>query len=54
MLSGFVSNYFEITKNLEIFNNIYRQLETSYVEPINPGELMKKTIDGYQIKELLT
>ena len=41
-----LSNYFEITKNLEIFNNIYRQLETSYVEPINPGELMKKTIDG--------
>ena len=46
LLSGFLSNYFEITKNLEIFNNIYRQLETSYVEPINPGELMKKTIDG--------
>ncbi len=46
LLSGFLSNYFEITKNLEIFNNIYRQLETSYVEPINPGDLMKKTIDG--------
>ena len=46
LLSGFLSNYFEITKNLEIFNNIYRQLETSYVEPVNPGELMKKTIDG--------
>ena len=46
LLSGFLSNYFEITKHLEIFNNIYRQLETSYVEPINPGDLMKKTIDG--------
>ena len=45
LLSGFLSNYFEITKHLEIFNNIYRQLETSYVEPINPGDLMKKTID---------
>ena len=45
LFSGFLSNYFEITKNLEIFNNIYRQLEISYVEPINPGDLMKKTID---------
>lgn len=46
LLSGFLTNYFEISKNLEIFNNIYRELETSYVETINPGELMKKTIDG--------
>jgi len=46
ILSGFLSNYFEITKNLEIFNSIYRELEISYVEPIRPGELMKKTIDS--------
>ena len=46
ILSGFLSNYFEITKNLEIFNNIYREIETSYVEPIEPGKLMKKTIDS--------
>ena len=46
ILSSLVSNYFEITKNLEIFNNIYRELETSYVEKINPGELMEKTIDN--------
>lgn len=45
MFTGFLSNYFETTKNLEIFNNIYRELEKSYVEPINPGDLMKKTID---------
>ena len=43
--TSFLSNYFEITKNLEIFNNIYRELETSYVENINPGDLMKKAID---------
>jgi len=46
LLSSFVSNYFQITKNLEIFNNIYRELETSYVEDISPGELMHKTIDN--------
>ena len=44
-ISGFVSNYFEITKNLEIFNNIYRELNTYYVDPIDPGELMHSTID---------
>jgi carboxyl-terminal processing protease len=46
ILSSLVSNYFEITKNLEIFNNIYRELEKSYVEKLNPGELMEKTIDN--------
>ena len=43
--SGFVSNYFEITKQLEIFNNIYKEINTYYVDPIDPGELMHSTID---------
>ncbi len=46
LLTPFASNYFEISKNLEIFNNIYRELEKSYVENINPGELMEETIDN--------
>ncbi len=46
IMSSFVSNYFEISKNLEIFNNIYRELEKSYVENITPGELMEETIDN--------
>ena len=45
VMTGFVSSYFEITKNLEIFNNIYREINTYYVEPIDPGELMHSTID---------
>ena len=44
-MTGFVSNYFEITKNLEIFNNIYREINTYYVDPVDPGELMHSTID---------
>ena len=44
-MTGFVSSYFEITKNLEIFNNIYREINTYYVDPIDPGELMHSTID---------
>ena len=51
ILSSFVSNYFEISKNLEIFNNIYREIETSYVESVSPGELMHETID-YMLKQL--
>ena len=45
LVTGFISNYFEITKNLEIFNNIYREINTYYVDPIDPGELMHSTID---------
>ena len=48
--SGFVSSYFEITKNLEIFNNIYREINTYYVDPIDPGELMHNTIDSMLIR----
>ena len=45
LISGSVSSYFEITKNLEIFNNIYREINTYYVDPVDPGELMHSTID---------
>ena len=45
IISSSISNYFEITKNLEIFNNIYREINTYYVDPIDPGELMHSTID---------
>lgn len=39
-------NYFEISKNLEIFSNLYRELSLHYVEEINPGEIMKTGIDA--------
>tara|TARA_B100001250_G_scaffold398835_1_gene407556 strand:+ start:1760 stop:3457 length:1698 start_codon:yes stop_codon:yes gene_type:complete len=45
VMSGFVSSYFEITKNLEIFNNVYREINSYYVDPVDPGELMHSTID---------
>lgn len=48
---GFVSNAqknndFEISKNLEIFTTLYRQLHLNYVDNINSGDLMKKGIDA--------
>ncbi|NVN93757.1 MAG: S41 family peptidase [Bacteroidetes bacterium] len=46
--SGFSqkNNDFEISKNLEIFTTLYRQLHLNYVDEINSGDLMKKGIDA--------
>jgi carboxyl-terminal processing protease len=48
---GFIANAqkdndFEISKNLEIFTTLYRQLHLNYVDNINSGDLMKKGIDA--------
>ncbi|MFN4082973.1 MAG: S41 family peptidase [Bacteroidia bacterium] len=37
--------YFEISKNLEIFASVFREINTYYVDGINPGKLTKKAID---------
>ncbi len=39
------NNDFEISKNLEIFTTLYRQIHINYVDEVNPGDLMKKGID---------
>jgi carboxyl-terminal processing protease len=39
------SNFFEISKNLEIFANLYREINTYYVDDVDPGKMMKKGID---------
>ncbi len=38
--------FFEISKNLEIFTNIFKELNKQYVDEIEPGPLMKKGIDA--------
>ena len=43
---GFVDNYFEISKNLDIFTTLYRELNVFYVDDTDPGELIKKAIDS--------
>ncbi len=40
------SNDFEIIKNLDIFTEIYKQLDIHYVDPISPGQLMKTGVDS--------
>lgn len=43
---GFAVDLFEITKNLEVFNSLYRELNIAYVEDADPGELMTAGIDA--------
>lgn len=42
---SFVDNYFELSKNLDIFATMFRELNIYYVDETNPGDLMKKGID---------
>ncbi len=39
-------DYFEVSKNMEIFGNVYKEIHTGYVDEIKPGDLMKKGIDA--------
>jgi carboxyl-terminal processing protease len=39
-------DYFEVSKNLEIFSAVYKELHTGYVDEIKPGDMMKKGIDA--------
>jgi carboxyl-terminal processing protease len=39
------TNYFEITKNLDIFASVYREVNTYYVDDVDAGKLMKRGID---------
>lgn len=43
---SFTQDYFEISKNLDIFNTLYRELNVSYVDDTKPGQLMKTGIDA--------
>ena len=43
---SFVDNYFEISKNLDIFSTLFREINTYYVDDTDPGKLMKKGIDA--------
>ena len=43
---GFIDEYFELSKNLDIFSSVYREVNMYYVDPTDPGKLMKKGIDS--------
>ncbi|MBT8326887.1 MAG: S41 family peptidase [Bacteroidia bacterium] len=39
-------DYFEISKNLDIFASVYKEVNTSYVDQVKPGQLIRAAIDG--------
>lgn len=40
------SSLFEITKNLDIYTSIYRELNTYYVDDVDPNSLMREGVDA--------
>src|ERR1700743_2296213 len=38
--------YFEISKNLDIYATLFKELNTYYVDPIEPGKLTKTGVDA--------
>jgi carboxyl-terminal processing protease len=44
---SFVDDYFfEVSKNLDIFTTVFRDVNVYYVDSLQPGDLMKKGIDA--------
>ncbi len=38
--------YFDIIKNLEIFSNLYKEVNSNYVDEVDPNQIMKVGIDA--------
>lgn len=43
---GQTNHHLEVGKNLDIFNNLYSNLDLFYVDSLNPGQTIKAAIDG--------
>lgn len=43
---SFTDDYFEVTRNIDIFVTLFRELNANYVDEIKPGTLVKKGIDS--------
>lgn len=48
LITGFtqVDDYFEVSKNLDIFSTVYKEVNLSYVDEVKPGHLMREAIDA--------
>jgi len=46
LLFSFQNPFFEIAKQIEIYNNLYKILNINYIDEINPGELTNKAINN--------
>ncbi len=45
LLAGYTSRNFEITRNLDIFSSLFRELIVHYVDDVNVSEVMRTGID---------
>jgi carboxyl-terminal processing protease len=43
---SFQNDFFEIAKQIEIFTEMYKQINMNYVDDTNPADLMDKAIEG--------
>jgi len=43
---SFVEDLFQVSKNLDIFAAVYKQLSINYVDDVNSSEMMKNGIDA--------
>lgn len=46
LLAFKAEDYFEISKNLDIFAEVYKEVNSTYVDEVKPGELIRAAIDG--------
>lgn len=46
LTSSYVDSYFEISKNLDIFITLFKELNLYYVDETQPGQLVEKGIEG--------
>jgi carboxyl-terminal processing protease len=44
--TSYTEDFFEISKNLDIFATLYKEINNYYVDETKPGELMKEGIDA--------
>lgn len=43
---AFQNPFFEIAKQIEIYNQVFKVLNINYIDEINPGDLTKKSLDN--------
>jgi carboxyl-terminal processing protease len=43
---SFADEYFEISKNIDVFSSLFKEVNTYYVDDVEPSKLMRSCIDG--------
>lgn len=43
---SFVDGYFQISKNIEVFSALYKEVNNYYVDEVDPSKMMRTCIDG--------